>query len=174
APPMPRSPAGTRQRPPSHQRLASRAGSPHQDAPPDYRRSEDPIDFDEPHAFVGGAGDQSLDSLESALSTLDVDLDHLEVPPQQRTRQPRAQRASDRGSRPLPGMPPERSPLDPPTVKPVGEEPRPRTTGRNVVAKPPAPVAKRPTAAPPIPTKKPTPRAASEDDGVLIDFDDDE
>jgi hypothetical protein len=57
-------------------------------------------------------------------------------------------------------------------VKPVSEEPRTRTTGRNVVAKPPA--AKRPTAAPPVPTKKPMPRAASEDDGVLIDFDDDD
>lgn len=169
APPTPRSPPGTRTRPPSHQRLASRGGSPLQE--PSYR--EDPIDFDEPHGFVGGAADQALDSLESALSTLDVDLDHLEVPPQQRTRQPRAQRASDRGSRPLPGMPPEHS-LDPPTVKPVGDEPRPRTTGRNVVAKPPAPTAKRPTAAPPIPTKKPMPRAASEDDGVLIDFDDDD
>jgi hypothetical protein len=167
APPTPRAPAGTRKRPPSHQRLASRAGSPHHD-----RKSEDPIDFDEPHGFVGGTGDQSLDSLESALSTLDVDLDHLEVPPPQRTRQPRAQRASDRGSRPLPGMPPERSQLDPPTVKPVGEEPRPRTTGRNVVAKPPVPAAKRPTVAPPVPTKPP--RAMSEDDGVLIDFDDDE
>ena len=154
APPMSRSPAGTRQRPPSHQRLASRAGSPHQDD----RRSEDPIDFDEPHAFVGGAREQSLDSLESALSTLDVDLDHLEVPPQQRTRQPRAQRASDRGSRPLPGMPPERSPLDPPT-------------GRNVVAKPVTKTVPTPAPAAPRPT---VPRAASEDDGVLIDFDDDE
>ncbi|MEO8844487.1 MAG: hypothetical protein ABI591_21040 [Kofleriaceae bacterium] len=159
APPVPRSPAGTRQRPPSHQRMASRA------------RSEDPLDFDDPHSFSGGGAEQSLDSLESALSTLDVDLDHLEVPPPQRTRQPRAERASDRGSRPLPGMPPERSPLDPPTVVPAADDRRSRPTGRNVVAKP---AAKRPTAAPPVPANKPIPRAASEDDGVLIDFDDDE
>ncbi|HET9989485.1 MAG TPA: hypothetical protein VFQ65_13230, partial [Kofleriaceae bacterium] len=132
------------------------------------RPSEDSIDFDEPHGFVGGEhGD-----LESALSTLDVDLDHLEVPRAQRTRLPRARRASDRGSRPLPGMPPERAAGDPPTGRTT-----PRPT-RQPSAPPARVTAKRQSVAPPVPTtpKRPAvPRAASEDDdGVLIDFDDDE
>jgi hypothetical protein len=163
APPTPRSPG-----------RGSRAYSGSQ---PTRSPSEDSVDFDEPHGFVGGErGDRSepdpRDDLESALSTLDVDLDHLEVPRAQRTRLPRAKRASDRGSRPLPGMPPERAPGDPPTGRTA---PRP---ARQSTAPPARVTAKRQSAAPPLPaapTRPAVPRAASEDDGgVLIDFDDDD
>ena len=118
---------------------------------------------------------EPADDLESALSTLDVDLDHLEVPLQHRSRRPRAERSSDRGSRPLPGMPPERSPSEPPAASPVAR-PVPRPTAHTT----PRPAAKRPSAAPPavpVAAKRPTalpPRATSEDDGVIIDFDDDD
>jgi len=149
--------------PPTPRSVVSRAYASSQPAPP-----EDSVDFDEPHGFVAG---EPTDDLESALSTLDVDLDHLEVPRAQRTRLPRARRASDRGSRPLPGMPPERAPGDPPT----GRTPRP---ARQPSAPPARVTAKRQSVAPPVPAtpKRPAvPRAASEDDGgVLIDFDDDE
>jgi len=135
--------------------------------------SEDPLDFDEPHGFLGGEQgppSRPSDDLESALSTLDVDLDHLEMPRAPRTRLPRAARASDRGSRPLPGMPPERDPGDPPTAKPTRTR-QPSTPPARVTAK-------RQSVAPPVPAaaKRPAiPRAASEDDGgVLIDFDDEE
>jgi len=131
--------------------------------------SEDPLDFDEPHGFAGGEPpSRPSEDLESALSTLDVDLDHLEVPRAQRSRLPRAARASERGSRPLPGMPPERESSDPAIQKPRTRQP----------STPPARVtAKRQSVAPPLPAaaKRPAPRAASEDDdGVLIDFDDDD
>jgi hypothetical protein len=148
--------------PPTPRSTVARA---YADAQPEDRPSDGAIDFDEPHGFA------PRDDLESALSTLDVDLDHLEVPRPQRTRLPRARRASDRGSRPLPGMPPERAPGDPPTGRSTARPTRQPSA-------PPARVtAKRQSVAPPVPTaaKRPTaPRAASEDDGVLIDFDDDE
>ena len=153
--------------PPTPRSTVSRA---YANAQPADRPSDGAIDFDEPHGFAGREqGGEPGDDLENALSTLDVDLDHLEVPRAQRTRLPRAQRASERGSRPLPGMPPERAPGDPPT----GRTPRTRQPSA-----PPARVtAKRQSVAPPVPAaaKRPAvPRAASEDDGVLIDFDDDD
>lgn len=97
------------------------------------------IDFDEPHAF---ARQDENDDLESALSTLDVDLDHLEIPPEKRRRATR-----ERESRPLPGMPPARAQIDPPTVRPTGED-------LQRIARKPA-------------------VKDDDDDGVLIDFDDD-
>ncbi len=155
------------------------------DAPP-----ADSIDFDEPHGFAEPSqarpqATPTIDDLESALSTLDVDLDHLEVPVARR----RARRASTAVPG-LPGMPPERAPSDPPTNLPsaqaravvqrelaqraaAGDRPN-RTPKRRGQPN------KRGTAAPPVPaTKRPTPatpaRAASEDDGgVLVDFDDDD
>ena len=128
------------------------------DEPPDAGPDAG-IDFDEPHGFTEPAP-ASLDDLESALSTLDVDLDHLEVP--QATRSPRARRSSTSVPS-LPGMPPERAPVtDRATDRPN------RTPKRR------AQPALRATAAPP---KKatPAPRAPTLDDGgVLIDFDDDD
>ncbi|HEY6039788.1 MAG TPA: hypothetical protein VIV58_36155, partial [Kofleriaceae bacterium] len=159
--------------PPTPRSTVSRA---YASAQPARMPSEDPLDFDEPHGFVGGeqgdAPSRPSDDLESALSTLDVDLDHLEVPRAPRARLPRAARASERGSRPLPGMPPERDPGDPPTGKPA-----PRSTRTRQPSTPPARVtAKRQSVAPPVPAKRAAvPRASSEDDGgVLIDFDDEE
>ena len=131
------------------------------DAGPDVGPDVGPdagIDFDEPHRFAEPAP-ASLDELESALSTLDVDLDHLEVP--QATRSPRARRSST-GVTSLPGMPPERAP--------VTDRPN-RTPKRRGQAGQPG---QRATAAPAKKAARP-PRAPTLDDGgVLIDFDDDD
>jgi len=164
---------------------ASRVRAPSRSRVPEtarYAPEAPPIDFDEPHAF--GHPQAPLDDLESALSTLNVDLDHLEVPG---ARQARVRRAST-GIPSLPGMPLERAPADPPTNLPsaqaratvqrdlaqrsaAGDRPN-RTPKRRGQPN------KRGTAAPPTPALKhptPAPRAASEDDGgVLIDFDDDD
>ncbi|HEY0253324.1 MAG TPA: hypothetical protein VGC41_17440, partial [Kofleriaceae bacterium] len=120
----------------------------------------DSVDFDEPHAFAGA---DTNDDLESALSTLDVDLDRLADPPGHARAKPRA-------SRPLPGMPPER--LDPPTVRPTGDDLRAKPVARNVT---PRAGVKSPSKAPAPPTKRPTRELPDDDDdgGVLIDFDDD-
>ncbi len=95
--------------------------------------------------------------LEDALSTLDVDLDRLEIP-----RDPPSQSRA----RPLPGMPPERAPVEVETVRPGGNSSRvPKEAPRSTAATLNAAKTSRP------PRAK---RAVTEDEGVLIDFDDDE
>ncbi|HEX4456210.1 MAG TPA: hypothetical protein VH143_35355 [Kofleriaceae bacterium] len=137
------------------------------DEPHNYTIAEDPdyenpeVEFDEQHGF-GKRGyeladsdesdDASLDraleqdpveDLDNALSTLDVDLDRLSVPPEQRRVQ----------ARPLPGMPPARAGR-------VSDA----TTGR--------PQPKQTTQ--PLPRQAPRVRRPDSDDGVIIDFDDDD
>jgi hypothetical protein len=102
--------------------------------------------------------------------------------------QRRARRKSAHPPRPLPGLPLERTVTGPsPTVSrtPTGASPtaKPRTTGANVIqrpakqgtAPPPVPAAARRSATtpPPVPVHVP-PKRASTDDGILIDFDEDE
>ena len=134
--------------------------------------------FDEPHGFVGdnepfevpsqpsvlrsaperarSRPDEDYD-LENALSTLDVDLDALEIPREQRPQaQPQPARAGSK-SRPLPGMPPERA--EKPTVRPGS-----RASAR----------AASPRPSHPQPRPKRLKRSVTEDEGVLIDFDDDD
>lgn len=154
AKPEPRGRANSRSRAPLAQTARYAAADP----------SSDPVDFDEPHRFAEPARG-SLDDLENALSTLDVDLDHLAVPDASRAaRAPRASRSST-GVPSLPGMPPER---DPDPRAPAYDRPNrtPKRRGqpsKRGTAAAPTPVAKRPA---------PAPRAASEGDGgVLIDFD---
>ncbi len=120
--------------------------------------------------------------LEDALAALDVDLDP-QVQEQRRARRQSGQQ------RPLPGLPvhrPESGPV--PIVKPA-ERPR-SPTGANQVARPNSPqrgASGRPTAPPPIPAAarkkattpppvptRPPPKRATTDDGILIDFDEDE
>lgn len=89
--------------------------------------------------------------LESALEALDVDLDELGGP------------AEQGGARPgLPGMPAARAQREPPHR--ISEIETQRPASRPGRVQQPAAAAKQPKAK----------RAATEDDGVLIDFDDDE
>ena len=137
---------------------ASRDSDDDFDEPHNYTQPEDPdyenpeVEFDERHDF-GRRGFELADDarsdpdpiedLDNALSTLDVDLDRLEVPPADRRRAPVRARA-------LPGMPPERarriSDAQPPQKQ--STQPLPRATQR--------------------------PRRPDSDDGVIIDFDDDD
>jgi hypothetical protein len=128
------------------------------DEPHNYTIAEDPdyenpeVEFDEQHGFgkrayeLAESDNDSLDraleqdpveDLDNALSTLDVDLDRLSVPPEQR-----------RGAqaRPLPGMPPARA-------------------GRVSDVK---------QTTQPLPRQTPRVRRPDSDDGVIIDFDDDD
>ncbi|HEY1552815.1 MAG TPA: hypothetical protein VGG28_33530, partial [Kofleriaceae bacterium] len=128
------------------------------DEPHNYTIAEDPdyenpeVEFDEQHGFgkrgyeLADSDNESLEraleqdpveDLDNALSTLDVDLDHLSVPPEQR-RSPQA--------RPLPGMPPARA-------------------GRVSDVK---------QSTQPLPRQAPRVRRPDSDDGVIIDFDDDD
>jgi hypothetical protein len=138
------------------------------DEPHNYTIAEDPdyenpeVEFDEQHGFGKRAyelaeSDESdnasldraleqdpVEDLDNALSTLDVDLDHLSVPPEHR----RSAQA-----RPLPGMPPARAARvsDAATVRP-----QPKQTTQ------------------PLPRQAPRVRRPDSDDGVIIDFDDDD
>jgi hypothetical protein len=97
-----------------------------------------------------------VEDLDNALSTLDVDLDKLEVPqPDRRRPAPRA--------RPLPGMPPMR-PTPTPPPEPITVRPGRAVRVSDATAKP----AKQGTQ--PLPRS----RRAETDDGVLIDFEDDD
>jgi hypothetical protein len=139
----------------------------------------------------GRATTASTDDLEDALAALDVGDIDLE---QQR----RLWRPTPNSPRPLPGLPIERPSTGPvprlpglPLERPItGEVPvtpaptasarPPRPTGAHATAKPPpipAAAHKPPTQQVPIsnpPAPAPSKRAATEDDGVIIDFDDDE
>jgi hypothetical protein len=138
------------------------------DEPPLYTQQEDPayedpeVEFDEQHAFGRRAFELAEEpeptpvpepaadlDLENALSTLDVDLDHLEVPHDRRRPVQRA--------RLLPGMPPARSSAnDVPTVRPGSTQPKQVTQ--------------------PLPRSRLSraKRSDEADDGVLIDFEDDD
>ena len=99
------------------------------------------------------------DDLEDALSTLDVDLDQLEIP-----RDP----PSQSHARSLPGMPPERAPGEVEGVRQGSQSGRvslPKDSPRSSSAA----LNARTTTKPPR-----AKRAVTEDEGVLIDFDDDE
>ncbi|HEY3806218.1 MAG TPA: hypothetical protein VGL61_26625 [Kofleriaceae bacterium] len=96
-----------------------------------------------------------VEDLDNALSTLDVDLDKLEVPqPDRRRPAPRA--------RPLPGMPPMR-PTPTPPPEPITTRPGRALRVSDATGKP----AKQTTQ--PLPRRRP-----DTDDGVIIDFDDDD
>ncbi len=129
--------------------------------------------FDEPsHPQAQPAHDEPTEDLEDALAALDVDLDP-QVQEQRRTRRKTG------GPRPLPGLPVQRATGPTPVAQPV----RTRTTGANVIARsgaakqptmpPPVPVRKSGTTPPPLPVHTP-PKRATTDDGIMIDFDDDE
>lgn len=152
-------------------------------------------DFDEPHAFAQAKpAPQSLryaqpkahtEDLEDALAALDVDsVDQIGFDKR------RAKRAPTGGSRPLPGLPLHRPDETGPTqsqnvverarsgssavVKPApvarATEARP---AKGATRPPPIPMRKTATTPPPIPVRPP-PKRATTDEGVLIDFDDDE
>ncbi len=113
---------------------------------PDYENPE--LEFDERHDFgrrgfeLAADAPDPVEELDNALSTLDVDLNKLEVPQAERRRpMPRA--------RALPGMPPARASRvsDEPPVK-QSTQPLPRMPARA--------------------------RRAETDDGVIIDFEDDD
>ncbi len=137
------------------------------DEPHNYTIAEDPdyenpeVEFDEQHGFgkrgyelaeSDDSDNASLDraleqdpveDLDNALSTLDVDLDHLSVPPAQRRVQ----------ARPLPGMPPARAGR---VSDATSGRPQPKQTTQ------------------PLPRQAPRVRRPDTDDGVIIDFDDDD
>jgi hypothetical protein len=118
----------------------------------------------------------TADDLEDALQALDVDLGDIE---RERVRRPSAS-----GQRPLPGLPIQR-----PVTGPVPTTPKPvtgpvrtvahtvkRPTTKNPTTPPPPPAAafrKTPTQQVPVTPPKPATRAPT-DDGIVIDFDDDE
>jgi hypothetical protein len=157
---------------PARTRPASRMPQP----VPDH---DDPIgralqSFDEP-SHPQASPQPPAEDLEDALAALDVDLD----PQIQEQRRVRRKTGSQR---PLPGLPLQRET----GPSPVVSAPRTRTTGANVIQRTPA-AHKPPTMPPPIPAaaRRPgttpppmsqtaPPRRASTDDGILIDFDDDE
>jgi hypothetical protein len=155
-------------------------------------------EFDEPHSY-GSAPPQPMhyeaptaqprsldemeapkrptaDDLEDALQALDVDLGDIE---RERVRRPSAS-----GQRPLPGLPIQR-----PVTGPVPTTPKAvtgpvrtvahtvkRPTTKNPTTPPPPPAAafrKTPTQQVPVTPAKPATRAPT-DDGIVIDFDDDE
>jgi len=125
------------------------------DEPHNYTLAEDPdyenpeLEFDERHSFgrrgfeLAEETPDPIEDLDNALSTLDVDLDRLEVPPADRRRAPVRARA-------LPGMPPERA-------------------RRVSDAQPPQKQSTQP-----LPRANVRPRRPDSDDGVIIDFDDDD
>lgn len=161
-------------------------------------------EFDEPHSYApapkpeprklrgpdprllryGRATTASTEDLEDALAALDVDFDDLSAD------QRRSHRTSSRSSqpRPLPGLPIERPPTgqQPIVTKPATARPVPAATPPPGSPTGAQPAVKRTTKPPPIPAaarKQPTrqvpviqtpKRAPTEDDAVLIDFDDDE
>src|SRR5690606_16480375 len=136
------------------------------------------------------ASNGQTEDLEDALAALDVDLDDGALGSR------RARRPSGSSHRPLPGLPLHR-PEDTGstraarpqtgssvTVKPALDERAragatseapPGRGGWGRSSPPPVPAAARraPTAAPPVPARPPQKRATT-DDGILIDFDDDE
>ncbi len=154
---------------PARPRSASRMPQPVAD-------EDDPIgralqSFDEP-SHPQASPEPPTEDLEDALAALDVDLD----PQVQEQRRVRRQTG---GHRPLPGLPLQRETGQ----TPVAPQPRTRTTGANIIQRPqkqgtmppPIPVAARraATTPPPLPVHTPPARATT-DDGILIDFDDDE
>jgi uncharacterized protein (TIGR02266 family) len=132
-------------------------------------------DFDEPHGFTQNT------PVPARRSRASEDSDTFE----QHVRQSQPHAAHASGQRPLPGLPPETPPhgtpiVPAPATTPTGARSR---TGANVIqraaksstaAPPPIPAAARKSATtpPPLPVRS-APRASS-DDGILIDFDDDE
>ena len=127
-------------------------------APPPYRAAQVPSSPAKLHAPRERSRPEEDYDLEDALSTLDVDLDHLEVPDS----------PSQSNARPLPGMPPERAPGEVETVRPgsgSGRVSLPKDSRRSTSAALNAAKTTKP------PRAK---RAVTEDEGVLIDFDDEE
>ena len=119
----------------------------------------------------------TADDLEDALQALDVDLGDIE--------RERIRRPSPSAQRPLPGLPIQR-----PVTGPVPTTPKPPATGpvrtvahtvkrpttKNPTTPPPPPAAafrKTPTQQVPVTPSKPATRAPT-DDGIVIDFDEDE
>jgi hypothetical protein len=143
-------------------------------------------DFDEPHGFanVQPTTPGSLryspaahsEDLEDALAALDVDIEDNSHDRPRRSRTPSNQ------SRPLPGLPLHRAEdAAPPAARPrTGVAPTVKQrTSENRIAKPTAPppiptgARKTHTTPPPLPVRPP-PKRATTDEGVLIDFDDDD
>jgi hypothetical protein len=156
-----------------------------QPAPPFASRAAGD-DFDEPHGFanVQPTAPGSLryspaahsEDLEDALAALDVD---IEDKAQER---PRRSRTPSNPSRPLPGLPLHRAEdAGPPAARPrTGAVPiLTHPTSENRIVKPTAPppipsgARKMHTTPPPLPVRQP-PKRATTDEGVLIDFDDDD
>ena len=145
-------------------------------------------DFDEPHGFANAkpttpgslrySPAAHSEDLEDALAALDVDLEDNALAHQPRRRSAPSQ------PRPLPGLPAHR-PEDtgqtqaarprPPVVAPVQQPRPPNRPVKGATTPPPIPVGARKThtTPPPLPVRQP-PKRASTDEGVLIDFDDDE
>jgi hypothetical protein len=117
---------------------------------PDYENPE--VEFDERHDFGRRGFELAADApdpaqeLDNALSTLDVDLNRLEAPLDDRRRSPPR-------ARQLPGMPPERSRRISELRPPAKQAPPPKQSTQPL----------------PRPTQRP-----ETDDGVIIDFDDDD
>jgi hypothetical protein len=143
----------------------------------------------------GRATTAGTEDLEDALAALDVDFDDLSNLKLERKRRPTPSTSS---GRPLPGLPMESTGSRALPGLPV-ERPRDQQTGPSRTAAPPvaaAPVAAAPVARPPVkggtrpppipaaarkpPTQQvplvraPIKRAVTDDEGVLIDFDEDE
>jgi hypothetical protein len=142
--------------------------------------------FDESSNPAASASLPESEDLEDALAALDVDLDPA-VQQQRRARRQSAQPAPQSRSRPLPGLPLERPVTGPsPTVtRPAtGATPtaKPRTTGAHVIQRPAtskpaasaAPTRRSGGTTPPPAPQSAAPKRASTDDGILIDFDDDD
>ena len=155
---------------PARARSASRMPQPAPD--PDDQIGRALQSLDEP-SQPQGSQQPPTEDLEDALAALDVDLD----PQVQEQRRVRRQTGSQR---PLPGLPLQRET----GPSPVAPPPRTRTTGANVIQRnpaghkpptmpPPIPVRRSGTTPPPMPVAAP-PQRAPTDDGIMIDFDDDE
>ncbi|HEY1817635.1 MAG TPA: hypothetical protein VGG74_35085 [Kofleriaceae bacterium] len=120
-----------------------------------FELAGDEQDVEHDAALDKALSSDPVEDLDNALSTLDVDLDKLEVPqPDRRRPAPRA--------RPLPGMPPMR-PTPTPPPEPITTRPGRALRVSDATNKP----AKQPTQ--PLPRRRP-----DTDDGVIIDFDDDD
>lgn len=131
----------------------------------------------------GRATTVTTDDLEDTLAALDVDFDALSADQQ---RSPRASSRA-REPRPLPGLPLERPPTGQQPVvtkSPTGRQAvvarsvatpaSARASAKRVTKPPPIPAAARKPPTRQVPVVPPPKRVPTEDDGVLIDFDDDE
>jgi hypothetical protein len=132
-------------------------------------------DFDEPHGFANAkpttpgslrySPAAHSEDLEDALAALDVDIEDNALDHKRRRRTPSNQ------ARPLPGLPLHRAEDTGPT-----QAVRPTPANRNVkpTAPPPIPTGARKTHTTPPPMPRQAPKRATTDEGVLIDFDDDD